>query len=208
MPLRPTPGQTVGPFFHFALPYPDGEDLVPTGRPGAVRLHGRVLDGAGNPVTDALVEIWQTAPDGTVPVAAGSLHRDPWEFTGWGRSATDGAGRYRFTTLEPGPASPGGAAFFAVCLFSRGLLDRLFTRAYLPDDAGALERDPLLASLPTDRRDTLIARRDPDGGLRFDIVMQGDGETLETVFLDFGDRSGWPIADQGPGGDDEGDGRS
>lgn len=169
-----TPGQTVGPFFHDALPYPGGPDLVAPGRPGAVRLHGRVLDGDGSPVPDALLEIRQAGPDGRVPTTAGSLRRDGATFTGWGRAATDAAGRYRFTTLVPGPTEPGRAPFVAMAVFARGLLDRLFTRVYLP---GA--DDPFLDALPAPRRATLVAVRDEEG-LVFDVVLQG---ARETVFL-------------------------
>ena len=172
----PTPGQTVGPFFGFALPYDGGADLVPPGRADAVRLSGRVLDGHGQPVPDALVELRQAGPDGAVPTAPGSLHRDGWTFTGWGRAATDREGHYTFTTLLPAPVE-GGAAFFALAVVARGLTDRLFTRAYVPDDAHALAGDPLLAALPAERRGTLIARRE-SGGLRFDVVLQGEGETV------------------------------
>jgi protocatechuate 3,4-dioxygenase alpha subunit len=174
----PTPGQTVGPFFHYALPYDGDSELVPAGSAGAIRLHGQVIDGAGVPVPDALVEIWQAAPDGSVVQRAGSLHRDGWTFTGWGRCATDRAGHYSFSTLLPGPTEPGAAPFFAVTVFARGLLDRLLTRAYVPGDA--LDADPLLASVES-RRDTLIARPDPQG-LVFDIHLQGP---RETVFLTF-----------------------
>src|ERR1044072_2204984 len=87
--LTPTPGQTIGPFFGYALPFARDHELVPPGTPGAIRLHGRVRDGAGAPVPDALLEIWQTGVDGTVPTASGSLRRDGWTFTGWGRASTD-----------------------------------------------------------------------------------------------------------------------
>jgi protocatechuate 3,4-dioxygenase alpha subunit len=167
-----TPGQTVGPFFHDGLPYAGGGDLVPPGSPGAIRLHGHVYDGAGQPVPDALLEIWQTDPDGNVVQTGGSLRRDGWTFTGWGRAATDLTGHYSFSTLRPGAGSP----FFAVTVFARGLTDRLFTRAYLP---GA--DNPFLASLDPDRRDTLIAVPDAHGFV-FDVWLQGD---RETVFLSF-----------------------
>lgn len=174
--LVPTPGQTVGPFFGLALPYPGGAELVPAGRPDAVRLTGRVLDGAAQPVPDALVEIWQRGPDGGAGSRGGSLRRDGWTFTGWGRAATDNAGQYSFSTLIP--ATPDGrAAFFAVVVFARGLTNRLFTRAYLPDDAAALERDPLLSGLAPEQRRTLIAHRSANG-LQFDIRLQGEAETV------------------------------
>jgi protocatechuate 3,4-dioxygenase alpha subunit len=176
-----TPGQTIGPFFHFALPYAADGHLVPPGHPQAIRLHGRVLDGKGEPVPDAMLEIWQADPDGRVVRSPGSLRRDGWTFTGWGRCPTDGAGRYSFATLRPGATGPGRAPFFAVTVFARGLTDRLFTRAYLPGDP-ALDSDPLLSSLDPDRRATLIAAGDPQGFV-FDVRLQGDHET---VFLMYG----------------------
>jgi protocatechuate 3,4-dioxygenase alpha subunit len=178
-PLLPTPGQTVGPFFNFGLVYPASHELVAAGTPGAIRLHGTVTDGAGDPVPDALVEIWQPDAVGTVARTAGSILRDG-VFTGFGRAETDREGRFWFRTLEPARAD--GAAFFAVAVFARGLLDRLFTRAYVPSPATT--SDPFLASIPTPRRATLIAEREPDGALRWDIVLQGDAET---VFLTFDD---------------------
>jgi protocatechuate 3,4-dioxygenase, alpha subunit len=178
--LPPTPGQTIGPFYGYALPYDGDCDLVPTSRPGAIRLHGTVRDGNGDPVSDALLEIWQADPQGHVVQQAGSLRRDGYAFTGWGRAATNNAGEYSFTTVEPGATELGAAPFIAMTVFARGLLDRLFTRVYLPGH-DALPSDPLLMSLPTDRRDTLIAQRDLDG-LAFDVVLQGD---RETVFLTF-----------------------
>jgi protocatechuate 3,4-dioxygenase alpha subunit len=174
--LVPAPGQTVGPFFGFALPYPGDADLVPPGRPNALRLFGRVLDGARQPVPDALLELWQAGPDGLVVRQPGSLRRDGWTFTGWGRAATDNAGGYSFTTLRPG-APAGSAPFFALTLFARGLLDRLFTRVYLPDDEELLRADPLLSALPPARRSTLLARQE-GAGLRFDVVLQGEAETV------------------------------
>jgi protocatechuate 3,4-dioxygenase, alpha subunit len=175
-----TPGQTVGPFFGQALPYAGGNELVPPGSADAIRLHGVVHDGAGTPIPDAMIEIWQADRDGTVPRETGSLHRDGWTFTGWGRSETDRTGRYVFTTVVPGATEPGKAPFFAVVVFARGLLDRLFTRIYLPDHA-ANATDPLLTSLTDEERATLLATAEPQG-LRFDIRLQGEGET---VFLTF-----------------------
>jgi protocatechuate 3,4-dioxygenase alpha subunit len=179
--LVPTAGQTIGPFYGFALPYERGHELVPPGTPGVVRLHGTVLDGAGVPVPDAMLEIRQADPAGQVPTAEGSLRRDGTVFTGWGRCAVDAGGRYSFTTVEPGATDEGSAPFFAVTVFARGLLNRLFTRAYLPGDQ-RLADDRLLSALEPERRRTLVAAREPDGSLRFDIHLQGEGET---VFLAF-----------------------
>lgn len=179
--LVATPGQTVGPFFGYALPFPNCAELVPPSRQGAIRLHGDVLDGRGQPVPDAILELWQAAPDGSVPQVPGSLKRDGWTFTGWGRASTDDAGHYSFTTLLPGPTDEGKAPFFAVTVFARGLLNRLFTRAYLPEDSGVLQADSLLASLDAARRQTLVATADGEGYV-FDVRLQGDDET---VFLTY-----------------------
>jgi protocatechuate 3,4-dioxygenase, alpha subunit len=178
--LTATPGQTVGPFYGYALPFDRGNELVPPGTPGAVQLSGVVRDGDAKPVPDALREIWQADADGAIPDVAGSLHRDGWTFTGWGRAGTDDSGRYSFTTVLPGATAPDAAPFVMVTVFARGLLNRLFTRAYLPGER--LADDPLLASLPPERRDTLIARRD-GSGLRFDIQLQDAPGIPETVFL-------------------------
>ncbi len=177
--LRPTPGQTVGPFFGFALPFLGDHELVPPSHPDALRLHGTVYDGDGATVPDALIEIWQGDPAGVVVRQPGSLRRDAYSFTGWGRCPTDATGHYAFSTLRPGAAA-GCAPFFALTVFARGLLDRLFTRAYLPDN-DALGSDPLLGSLPADRRGTLVAVQD-DHGFVFDVHLQGEAET---VFLAF-----------------------
>ena len=180
--LIPTPGQTVGPFYGYAMPFNKDSELLPPASPGSIRLQGTVYDGAGEPIPDAILEIWQPDAEGRVVHQAGSMVRDGYTFTGWGRGAVNHAGRYTFTTVDPGPTEAGAAPFIAVAVFARGLMNRLFTRIYLPEDEAALAADPLLSSLAPDRRGTLIARRDPDGGLTWDVRLQGDGET---VFLDF-----------------------
>ncbi|HRD61231.1 MAG TPA: protocatechuate 3,4-dioxygenase subunit alpha [Nocardioides sp.] len=173
MSLTPTPGQTVGPFFGYALPFPEDQHLVPPGSPGAVRLQGTVYDGRGEPVPDAILELWQADASGAVVQQPGSLRRDGWTFTGWGRASTDALGHYSFTTVAP------AAPFFAVTVFARGLLDRLFTRAYLP----AAADDPFLATLDPDRRSTLVVTEpQPGGGYVFDVYLQGE---RETVFLSY-----------------------
>jgi protocatechuate 3,4-dioxygenase alpha subunit len=183
-----TPSQTVGPFFAVpgALPWPDGSYVVPAGTPNAVRIGGRVLDGDGQPVPDALIETWQADADGRfdhpddprAPTArpAAAL------FRGFGRCATDPAGRYWILTTKPGPLpTPDGrveAPHIDVSVFARGLLHRLVTRIYFPDETAANAHDPVLSEIPDhDARATLIARPDADG-LRFDIHLQGPDETV------------------------------
>lgn len=181
-----TPGQTVGPFLDLGLPYPGGGALVGDRHPHAVRLHGSVYDGAGDGVPDALVELWQPDGAGRVPRQAGSLRRHhdvDGPFTGWGRCATDGAGRYAFTTVTPGPTGAGRPPFFALTVLARGLLDRLFTRAYLPD--GDLRAEPPLADLDAERRATLLCVRESDcRAYRFDIHLQGPRETVFLAYRD------------------------
>jgi protocatechuate 3,4-dioxygenase alpha subunit len=188
--LVATPGQTVGPFFHYALPFPGDRELVPRGSAGSVFLHGYVYDGAGRGLPDALVEIRQADGSGTVPLVEGSLRREGAPFTGWGRSGTDPTGHYWFSTVEPGATLGGGAPFFAVTVFARGLLNRLFTRIYTPADDAVLAADPLLSTLDADERAGLVAVREPypstgsaqGGSLRFDIRLQGPGETTFLTF--------------------------
>ena len=188
MALAPTPGQTAGPFFGFALPFARGHELVDPGTPGALRVHGTVTDGAGLAVPDAMIELWQADPDGNVMQSHGSFLRDG-TFTGWGRTETDRAGGYWFRTVEPGPTEPGRAAYFAVTVFARGLQNRLFTRAYVPGNDTALGADPLLTSLPADAASTLVMAREADGSLRFDIRLQGEGETVFLTY-DAGEHAG------------------
>lgn len=176
--LTPTPGHTIGPFYGFALPYERGHELVAPASAGAVRLHGTVYDGNGDPVPDSMLEIWQADERGQVPQRPGSLLRDGYTFTGWGRAATDNVGHYTFTTVNPGPTEPGAAPFIAMVVFARGLMNRLVTRVYLPEGPDSLAADRLLQSVPQDRRSTLVAEREQDGSLRFDVRLQGEGETV------------------------------
>jgi protocatechuate 3,4-dioxygenase alpha subunit len=183
--LACTPGQTVGPFFVLALPYPGGSGVVDDAHPEAVRLHGTVYDGAGDGVPDALVELWQPDSAGRIPRVAGSLRRDGAGFTGFGRAATDADGHYGFTTLTPGSVVAGRSPFFAITVFARGLLNRLFTRAYLPD--GDLDTDPLLANVDAGRRATLVCVAESASGrpaYRFDIHLQGRNETVFLTYRD------------------------
>jgi protocatechuate 3,4-dioxygenase alpha subunit len=189
--VLPTPSHTVGPFYGHALPFPGGGDIAPIGHPDTIVLQGYITDGEDNPLPDAFVELWSADPDGNVPQVDGSIRRDPAsggylgrngvEFTGWGRIQTDANGHWTARTLRPG-ARGQSAPYISVCVFARGLLVHLYTRIYLPGDEAALTADPLLARVPAERRDTLIARSQGDGTYRFDIRLQGEGET---VFLEF-----------------------
>jgi protocatechuate 3,4-dioxygenase, alpha subunit len=160
MTLPLTPSQTVGPFFAIGLGPTIGTHAVPEGTPGAVRISGQVLDGDGQPVRDALVETWQ--PEGVA------------------RSATDDEGQFAVVAVKPMHATPSAAPHIDVSVFARGILTRLVTRLYFPDEAAANDADAVLQTLHPEERATLIAV--PDGaGLRFDIHLQG---AHETVFFD------------------------
>ena len=158
MPAR-TPSQTVGPYFTIGLTRRVENELVAPADPGAVRLHGRLLDGDGEPLPDGLIEVWDR--------------------TGrrWGRTGTDADGGFAFTVAKPAAAN-GDAPRLDVYVFARGLLRHQLTRIYFPDEADANAADPVLAALPTDRRATLVAAADDDGGLRLDIRLQGDDQTV------------------------------
>jgi protocatechuate 3,4-dioxygenase alpha subunit len=178
-----TPAQTVGPFFAHALPWQDGPFVVPEGVAGAFWIRGRVLDGDGEPVPDAMVETWQADPDGRFdhpddPRGIAS-DRSDW-FRGFGRCPTDPDGRYRIHTVKPGPVpgANGGdqAPHVDLSIFARGLLDRVVTRLYFPDETAANAADPVLAALAEPVRPTLVAGIAGDG-YTFDIRLQGEHET-------------------------------
>ena len=186
MNLHATAHQTVGPYFSIGLASLYRADLAPAGVAGVrVTIAGRVLDGDGAPVTDALIELWQADADGRYahpdddrgPVA------DP-RFTGFGRVATDADGRFAFTTIKPGAVpGPDGrmqAPHLAVSVFMRGLLKHLVTRIYF-DGEPANAGDPILTLVPPERRDTLVARAIRPGELAWDVILPGD---RETVFFD------------------------
>ena len=168
--MTTTPSQTVGPCFSIELPYSDGPHVVAEGTEGAIWLRGRVIDGAGDPVPDALVESWSADPDG----------RFGGDFRGFGRSGTDEEGRWAIFTLKPGVVRASGEAEQAphvdLNVFARGLLHQVVTRLYFADEAQANAADPVLAGLDDEARATLVAARTNDG-YELDIHLQGPHET-------------------------------
>jgi protocatechuate 3,4-dioxygenase alpha subunit len=172
-----TPSQTVGPFFGVGLPFEKGEQIAPPGVTGVIRIEGQVLDGNGEPVPDALLEIWQ--PDDHGRYRTRGKSRDP--STGFGRCRTDSEGAFSVTTVKPGAApAPDGrhqAPHLNVTVFARGLLRHLVTRMYFPDETEANATDPVLNLVEPARRETLIAS-DCGGVLRFDVRLQGERETV------------------------------
>jgi protocatechuate 3,4-dioxygenase alpha subunit len=193
--LRQTPSQTVGPFFAYALtPEQYGYDfasiaggvLAEGDVPGErIRIEGRVLDGKGDVVPDAMIEIWQADGQGRYAHPADPRGSNI-ALKGFGRvgTGTDPESRFIFDTIKPGPVDGQQAPHINVIVFMRGLLLHAYTRIYFSDEAEANARDPVLASVPAERRRTLIAIRDEKSGgaiYRLDIHMQGPSET---VFFD------------------------
>ena len=181
----PTPSQTVGPFLSLGLTWDGGADVVAPGTPGEILVGGTVYDGAGDPVVDALIETWQADPAGRFDHPddpRGAAAPSVPGFRGFGRCPTDADGHWQVRTVLPGPlpAGDGGteAPHLDVSVFARGLLDRVVTRIYFPDQADANAADPLLGTVPSSRRDTLVSVQDGPGRYRFDIRLHGDGETV------------------------------
>ncbi|MDM0105156.1 protocatechuate 3,4-dioxygenase subunit alpha [Variovorax sp. J22R24] len=189
-----TPSQTVGPYFAYGLtaaqygydfdqPF-DAIVALDGARGERIRLEGRVIDGDGNAINDALVEISQ--PDGTGEYPQSVDDAREIGFRAFGRvgTGTDAQNRFVFHTVKPGAETPGEAPHINVIVLMRGLLLHTFTRVYFSDEAEANAKDAVLNSVPAERRDTLIAKRsESDGAVtyRFDIHMQGPAET---VFFD------------------------
>ena len=186
--LQLTPFSTVGPFFKLLVrDQPPGEAMLitPATRGRRITIEGRLLDGAGAPIDDGLIELWQAD-------AAGRFHHpddphgesaDP-AFTGFGRVATGAPGTFAFHTIKPGPVENADGTLQAphllVSVMARGIMTRCWTRIYF-DDEPATAGDPVLSLVPRERRDTLLARSQGDGRYRFDLVIQGE---RETVFFD------------------------
>jgi len=200
-----TPSQTVGPYFAYGLtPEQYGYPLASIAHPNLlgpdlrspdvegqqIRIEGRVLDGNGEVVNDAMIEIWQADPQGRYAHPADARGGNI-AFKGFGRcgTGTDPENRFIFDSLKPGAVDEAQAPHVNVIVFMRGLLSHLYTRIYFADEVDANAKDPVLLSVPAERRDTLIAPlkepgREESGGTtvyRFDIHMQGD---RETVFFD------------------------
>ncbi|MBZ8132124.1 protocatechuate 3,4-dioxygenase subunit alpha [Afifella sp. IM 167] len=193
--LKQTPSQTVGPYFAYGLTaeqyrYPFtqiasgkvADDTVPGTH---IRIVGRIFDGEGKPVPDAMVEIWQADGEGRYAHPADSsegARGSNTGFKGFGRQGTgvDPENRFHFETVKPGSVGEGEAPHITVIVFMRGLLTHAYTRIYFADEAERNAADPVLQSVPEERRATLLAEPDPDthGLYRFDIHMQGEKETV------------------------------
>ena len=178
-----TPSQTAGPFLTIGLiDGPITNRLVDESDPRAIRISGALLDGAGDPVTDGLVEIWQANAEGRYAHPADDREEIPLEdgFSGFGRSATADGGRFELVTVKPGrvPWVDGRlqAPHLLVGVLARGLLKRVVTRLYFPDEESANAEDPVLLALEPEERATLVAGLE-DGALRFDIALQGPRQT-------------------------------
>jgi protocatechuate 3,4-dioxygenase alpha subunit len=195
--LKQTPSQTLGPFFAYGLTPEQygyshrgiaGNALAAPGVPGVpgehVRIEGRIFDGAGAPIDDAMIEIWQADGDGRYAGAGRDEAGGGAAFSGFGRCGSDDEGGYWFATIKPGAIGDGHAPHIGVIVQARGILNHAFTRIYFADETDTNGADPVLQGVPADRRHTLIAVRSetPAGPVyRFDIHMQGENET---VFFD------------------------
>ena len=191
-----TPWQTVGPFFHYCLSWSGGADLVGGSGLGSrsdliaeghdqlpehpdrrqlsgtpIEVCGRLLDGAGEPVPDAMLEIWHANDEGTYPN----------DMSTYGRCALDDEGRYRFLIIRPGCVVDENGKVHApqisVGVFARGIIKRLLTRIYL-SDSPENDADPVLAQVPHERRRTLIAKKSAENVYSLDIALQGENETV------------------------------
>jgi len=193
--FQQTPSQTVGPYFAYGLAAPQygypftglasdqvADELTPGER---IRIAGRVIDGAGTAIPDAMIEIWQADSEGRY-AHPNDGRASNQRFRGFGRfgTGTDPENRFVFNTIKPGAVDSAQAPHISVIVFMRGLLTHAYTRIYFSDEVEANARDPVLASVPAERRKTLIANRDETSAgtlYHFDIYMQGDDET---VFFD------------------------
>ena len=181
--FEPTPSQTVGPYFAICMPF-DGQDLVvPEGTPGSFRIHGTIYDGAGDPIPDHMIETWQPDPEGRFADLYGHAGGSQLEgFRGFGRHGEeDGQGNWEILTVKPGrvPGLDGNpqAPHINLTVMARGMLNRVVTRIYFADEPDANAQDEVLASVPPERRHTLLAQPS-ERGYRFDVRLQGEDETV------------------------------
>ncbi|ROL85491.1 protocatechuate 3,4-dioxygenase subunit alpha [Pseudomonas chlororaphis] len=188
MTLTATTSHTVGPYYHIGLTWLNREDLTQAETLGErVAISGQVVDGNGDFVNDAMLEIWQANAAGKYdhPEDDQAKALDP-NFQGFGRVPVDGEGRFRFTTIKPGsvPGLQGStqAPHLVVLVFARGLVKHLLTRIYF-DGEPANAADPLLACVPEERRATLLAKADAPGHYQWNVILQGTD--AETVFFDY-----------------------
>jgi protocatechuate 3,4-dioxygenase, alpha subunit len=191
-----TPSQTVGPFFKYGLTPNGAYDwndaftgnlVTPDASGERIRVEGRVFDGEGQPVPDAMLEIWQADSQGRFADPQDKRALPNSKFRGFGRAGTDANGLYVFDTVKPGgvpdPDGKPQAPHLLLAVFARGMLRHLYTRIYFGDEAGNAS-DPVLALVPSDRRATITATREAGNGsavYKLDLRLQGDGET---VFFD------------------------
>ncbi|HET9577450.1 MAG TPA: protocatechuate 3,4-dioxygenase subunit alpha [Usitatibacter sp.] len=164
-----TPSQTIGPFFHEALRWKDGGRVAFAEEGERVVITGKLLDGNGAPVADAMIETWQPGPSGGTPKSAGAGNP-----SGFGRVETSKDGSFRIETVMPGGAAP----CLDVCIFARGLLKHLRTRVYLAPESQVRADAALKPIADSPRIATLVAQRAGTGEYRWDIRLQGEGETV------------------------------
>jgi protocatechuate 3,4-dioxygenase alpha subunit len=193
--LAQTPSQTVGPYFAYGLTpeqygynqrrLADGKVSTADDKGERIRIEGRVLDGEGNPITDAMIEIWQADGEGRYAHPA-DPRRSNTAFTGFGRFGTgaDPSNRFIFETVKPASIDGRHAPHINVTVFMRGMLLHAYTRIYFAEESALNEKDPVMQSVPPNRRGTLLAQRAQSAAevlYRWDIHMQGEAET---VFFD------------------------
>lgn len=191
VPFGQTPSQTVGPYLHIGLPWPDGPDVVPAETPGAVIITVTVVDGGRTPLADAMIETWQADAAGRFDHPGdprGPVAPTPPGFRGFGRAVADSTGTAAVRTVKPGPLPAEDEQFEAphidLAIFGRGMLDRLVTRIYFPDETSANAVDPVLVALDDKQREKLTARATPTG-YHLDVVIQdSDPNGDETPFFD------------------------
>lgn len=190
-PFGQTPSQTVGPYLHIGLPWADGPEVAPAAADGVVTIAVTIVDGDRVPLADAMIETWQADAAGRFDHPddpRGPAPSTPPGFRGFGRAVTDRTGTATVRTVKPGPLPAEGgrtqAPHIDLAIFARGMLERLVTRIYFPNEQSANEADPVLAALSPAQQNKLIAQPTPTG-YRFDVVIQdSDPDGDETPFFE------------------------